>query len=135
MSRKATSLKSAAEAEAERLAAFEGEAPALDREFFEGAQLRVGRRIIRPADGTLTRRGRPPVGERAKVQQSLRLSPEVIEHFRATGPGWQARIDEVLRRHVAERSRGANAGRVAETKVAEEQAEYRTGGEKKEARR
>jgi uncharacterized protein (DUF4415 family) len=36
----------------------------------------------------------------ASVRQSLPLSREVFEHFRATGPGWQARIDEVLRQHV-----------------------------------
>jgi uncharacterized protein (DUF4415 family) len=24
------------------------------------------------------------------------LSPEVIEHFKATGPGWQTRIDGAL---------------------------------------
>ena len=45
-------------------------------------------------------RGRPALGASAKVQQSLRLSPEVLAFFRATGTGWQARIDEVLRRHV-----------------------------------
>jgi uncharacterized protein (DUF4415 family) len=33
---------------------------------------------------------------------SLRLSPEVIEHFRATGPGWQTRIDEALRKKIAQ---------------------------------
>jgi uncharacterized protein (DUF4415 family) len=27
---------------------------------------------------------------------SLRLSPEVIEHFKSSGRGWQSRIDEVL---------------------------------------
>jgi hypothetical protein len=37
----------------------------------------------------------------------------VIEHFRAGGPGWQARIDEVLRRHVAE-ARQAPRSAVAE---------------------
>ena len=35
-----------------------------------------------------------------RVRQSLPLSREVFDYFRATGPGWQARIDEVLRRHV-----------------------------------
>ena len=29
---------------------------------------------------------------------SLRLDPDVIEHFRATGEGWQSRINEALRR-------------------------------------
>lgn len=31
---------------------------------------------------------------------SLRLSADVLEHFRATGPGWQTRIDEILKRAV-----------------------------------
>ena len=31
---------------------------------------------------------------------SLRLSANVLEHFRATGPGWQTRIDEMLQREV-----------------------------------
>jgi uncharacterized protein (DUF4415 family) len=120
MSRKAISDKSAAEAEAKRRAAFEGEVPELDRAFFEGAQIRVGRRILREATGTYTQRGRPPTGARAKVQQSLRLSAEVIEHFKAGGPGWQSRIDEVLRRHVAEVG--------ARRAVAEERTAYRGGG-------
>jgi uncharacterized protein (DUF4415 family) len=29
---------------------------------------------------------------------SLRLSPTVLEYFKATGPGWQTRIDEVLKK-------------------------------------
>jgi uncharacterized protein (DUF4415 family) len=29
---------------------------------------------------------------------SLRLDPDVIEHFRAHGPGWQARINTTLRK-------------------------------------
>lgn len=33
-----------------------------------------------------------------KVPVSLRLSPEVVEHFRSTGPGWQSRIDEILKK-------------------------------------
>jgi uncharacterized protein (DUF4415 family) len=31
---------------------------------------------------------------------SLRLSPEVVEHFKSTGKGWQSRIDETLRKVV-----------------------------------
>jgi uncharacterized protein (DUF4415 family) len=30
----------------------------------------------------------------------LRLDQDVIETFRATGPGWQSRINEILRRAV-----------------------------------
>ena len=33
-----------------------------------------------------------------KVPVSIRLSPEVLEHFKASGPRWQSRIDEALRK-------------------------------------
>jgi uncharacterized protein (DUF4415 family) len=35
---------------------------------------------------------------------SLRPDPEVIERFRATGPVWQSRINQVLREHLPEGS-------------------------------
>jgi uncharacterized protein (DUF4415 family) len=51
--------------------------------------------------GQTTRAG-PPAGKQPpKVALSLRLSPEVVAHFRATGPGWQRRIDEALKDWVA----------------------------------
>jgi uncharacterized protein (DUF4415 family) len=33
-----------------------------------------------------------------KVPVSIRLSPEVLQHFKAGGPGWQRRIDEALKK-------------------------------------
>ncbi len=78
------------------------EAPELDEHFFAHAQIRSGKTVLREATDTMRRRGRPPKGTSAKVQQSLRLSREVLEFFRSTGEGWQARIDEVLLRHVRE---------------------------------
>jgi uncharacterized protein (DUF4415 family) len=33
-----------------------------------------------------------------KIPVSIRLSPEVIEHFKAGGPGWQSRIDDALKK-------------------------------------
>jgi uncharacterized protein (DUF4415 family) len=46
-------------------------------------------------------RGRPAKAEgERKEAVSIRLSPEVLSHFRATGPGWQSRIEEVLLKHV-----------------------------------
>ena len=42
------------------------------------------------------RRGRP-CAARPKVQTTLRLSAEVLDHFKAGGPGWQSRIDAALR--------------------------------------
>lgn len=46
------------------------------------------------------RRGRPRKAD-AKEQLTLRLSPQVLAWFRATGPGWQGRIDEALKEWVA----------------------------------
>ncbi len=45
------------------------------------------------------RRGRPPSTER-KVLVSIRYSPEVIEYFRATGKGWQTRMDDALKQWI-----------------------------------
>jgi uncharacterized protein (DUF4415 family) len=41
-------------------------------------------------------RGRPALANPRK-HISLRLDPDVIEKFRATGKGWQGRINEVLK--------------------------------------
>lgn len=35
-----------------------------------------------------------------KVPVSIRLSPDVVAHFKARGPGWQSRIDKTLRKAV-----------------------------------
>ncbi|MBO6637354.1 MAG: BrnA antitoxin family protein [Roseitalea sp.] len=35
-----------------------------------------------------------------KVPVSIRLSAEVVEHFRATGTGWQSRIDDALKKVI-----------------------------------
>lgn len=43
------------------------------------------------------RRTRGPQKTPTKQQVTLRLSPDLIEHFRNTGPGWQSRIDDALR--------------------------------------
>jgi uncharacterized protein (DUF4415 family) len=50
------------------------------------------------------RRGRPTL-DAPKRLVSLRLDPEVIDRFRATGRGWQSRINEVLREHLPEGSK------------------------------
>lgn len=40
---------------------------------------------------------RGPQKTPTKIHTTIRLSPEVISAFKATGPGWQARIDALLR--------------------------------------
>jgi len=45
------------------------------------------------------RMGRPPI-ESPKVPIHIRLSQNVLDAFKATGKGWQTRIDAVLREAV-----------------------------------
>lgn len=40
-----------------------------------------------------------------KVPVSIRLSRDVVDHFKAGGPGWQTRIDEALAKVVAKARR------------------------------
>ncbi|PJF46486.1 MAG: hypothetical protein CUN48_13565, partial [Candidatus Thermofonsia Clade 3 bacterium] len=54
------------------------DAPELDDAFFERADRFDGPRLIR--------RGRPPAEVR-KVSLTVRFDPDIIEAFRATGPG------------------------------------------------
>lgn len=44
-------------------------------------------------------RGRPPV-ESPKQQVTLRLDADVLERLRASGKGWQGRVNEVLKKTV-----------------------------------
>lgn len=73
------------------------DAPELDDDFFRRAEIRIGDQILRPADGTLTRPGRPK-SDQPKQQVTLRLDQAVLDAFRATGPGWQSRINAQLRK-------------------------------------
>jgi uncharacterized protein (DUF4415 family) len=67
------------------------EAPELTDEWFDSADIH--------RDGVLIRRGRGrPKVATPKQQITLRLDADIIERFRATGPGWQARINEALRK-------------------------------------
>ncbi len=64
------------------------DAPELDDEWFARAELRIGYKFIR--------RGRPRGSAKSLV--SLRLDRAVVDHFRASGPGWQTRMNEALRK-------------------------------------
>ena len=78
-------------------------------EMFRHAAVYDGERLVRPATGKLGPSGVVPfapgekfVGrprsENPKKQVTLRLDPEVVEGFRATGKGWQSRINAELRK-------------------------------------
>lgn len=81
------------------------DAPELTAELAAVSELRIGGKVIRPATGYLgpggvVVRGRPPQRDRSKQQITLRIDPDVIEKFREGGPGWQARMNEALRKAV-----------------------------------
>ena len=73
------------------------DAPELTDDILDRAEISIGDVVIRPANGTLTKPGRPKSAN-AKRSVHLRLSPDVLKYFRASGPGWQTRIDETLRK-------------------------------------
>jgi len=57
--------------------------------------------IGQQATDELMRRGRGrPVKEGRKVNQTLRLDPDVLDAYRLEGSGWQARINDVLRQNM-----------------------------------
>ena len=72
------------------------EAPEITDKWIAEANLYHGRKLVR--------RGRP-VGSGQKTQTTLRISKEVLEFFRATGPGWQTRMDNALKRYVVSQRR------------------------------
>ena len=45
------------------------------------------------------RRGRP-LGSGSKVQVTLRIDEDVVEKFKASGAGWQTRINDALKSWV-----------------------------------
>ena len=68
------------------------DAPSLTRGWFEEADVVIGDKVVR--------RGRP-AGTATKQAISIRLDRDVLAHFRRSGRGWQARINETLRRSMA----------------------------------
>ncbi|MFO1209768.1 MAG: BrnA antitoxin family protein [Amaricoccus sp.] len=53
-----------------------------------------------PADFARAKRGRlPMLAAKRKRQVTISLDPAVVEAAKAGGPGWQTRINAVLRQH------------------------------------
>ncbi len=75
---------------------FDADNPEWTKEDF--ARAKRGDAIPAPIRAAFGKRGRPAGS--AKTQVTLRIDTDVLERFRAAGPGWQTRINEVLRRAV-----------------------------------
>ena len=56
-------------------------------------------------DKVPVRRGRPPLDE-PKVSTTIRLGADILAAYRAEGPGWQTRMNDVLRLHLERDGRG-----------------------------
>jgi uncharacterized protein (DUF4415 family) len=72
------------------------DAPPWTAEQFAEADLYHGNKLIR--------RGRPPSAN-PKQALKLRIDADVVARFRASGPGWQTRINAALRRAAAKLGR------------------------------
>lgn len=75
------------------------DAPEWDDEDFQKAEFKIGDQVVRPATGTYTKRGRPKL-DNPKTLVTLRLDPEVLTRLRATGPGWQSKVNDILKKAV-----------------------------------
>ncbi len=75
------------------------DAPEWADEVFDRAAFYRAGKLVRPATGTLTKAGRPKLAN-PKRQVTLRLDSDILDSFRETGPGWQSRINEILRNAV-----------------------------------
>ncbi|MBP7704584.1 MAG: BrnA antitoxin family protein [Caulobacter sp.] len=53
-----------------------------------------------PALADSIRKGGRPRAERPKLAVSIRLDQDVVERFKAAGPGWQSRMNDALRKMV-----------------------------------
>ena len=81
-----------------------GEVRELDDDDFKGMRSMSD---VLPADlqQAIRQRGqRGPQRAPTKVKTTMRLSPEVVEHFKASGDGWQGRIDQALKEYIREHS-------------------------------
>jgi uncharacterized protein (DUF4415 family) len=47
------------------------------------------------------RGARGPQKAPVKERVGMRLDADIVRHFRDTGPGWQSRVNDVLRAHLA----------------------------------
>jgi uncharacterized protein (DUF4415 family) len=64
--------------------------PELTDDWFRTADLYRG--------GKLVRKGGRPKSAAPKQAVNIRLDADLVAHYRASGPGWQSRINDALRK-------------------------------------
>lgn len=69
------------------------DAPRLTKEMLEDAEYFVGNTFIKRGPGR-------PKSVATKEQITVRLDPDVVAKLRESGPGWQTRVNEILRKAV-----------------------------------
>ncbi len=69
------------------------DAPQLDRTWFQQADVYKGAKLVR--------RGRPPSAS-AKAMIAFRFAPDLLAHIKASGRGYNARVEKILREAVEE---------------------------------
>jgi uncharacterized protein (DUF4415 family) len=51
------------------------------------------------------RGARGPQKSPVKERVGMRLDADIVRHFRDTGPGWQSRVNDVLRAHLSSQAK------------------------------
>ena len=80
---------------------FDDDNPEWTKEDF--ARARPASEVIgrKAADALVRPRGRPALDPSQRKQAvSIRLSADVLAALRSTGPGWQSRVDQMLRERL-----------------------------------
>ena len=76
------------------------DAPELTDEFFSAGAWQIGGNEVGAVEGqtamaTAVRRGRPKA-DVVRERITIRLEADVLQQFKATGPGWQTRMNAAL---------------------------------------
>lgn len=82
------------------------DAPELTDDFFENGVWSIGGRVVSRSEAqaeAALRHGRPPASA-TKVRTTIRFDADVLTGFKATGRGWQARMNDVLREWLNSRA-------------------------------
>lgn len=77
------------------------DAPEITDDFFEQGEWKIGEKAVSAKEGASAMRqaiapGRPKA-EFTKQSLTVRYDADVVEAFRATGKGWQSRMNDALR--------------------------------------